>query len=211
MINVGIVDDHAIVRAGLREFLSGQVDLRVAGEAKDGREAIDLVRTNPELDVLILDVGMPERNGIETLGMIRANAPDVAILIFTGYPEEYYALSLIRMGAHGYLNKLCAPMDIVHAIRTISLGRRYISPTVAALLAEEMAHKDGRPSHEHLSERELQVFLRLARGQTAGSIATALSLSVKTISTYRTRLMKKMNLDSNSDLTYYAIKHSLID
>ncbi len=211
MINIGIVDDHAIVRTGLKEFFSEQVDLRVVGEAASGREAIDLVRTFPELDVLVLDLSMPGQSGMDALAMIRAKAPDLGILILSGYPEEHYAMNLIRQGASGYLNKQCEPMEIVNAIRTISQGRRYISPAVAELLAQQLNRKEGGASHEQLSEREFQVFLKLAKGETASDIARDLSLSVKTVSTYRTRLMEKMMLNSNSDLTYYALKNRLID
>ncbi len=212
MINIGIVDDHAIVRAGLKQFLSEQIDLRVVGEAASGREAINLVRSAPELDVLVLDLSMPGQGGIDALGMIRAMAPDVGILIFSGYPEEQYALHLIRQGASGYLNKVCDPTEILSAIRTIAAGRRYISPAVAELLAQQLNPKDGGSPHEQLSEREFQVFLKLAKGEIAGDIAKELSLSVNTVSTYRTRLMmEKMNLASNSDLTYYALKNELID
>lgn len=211
MIRVGIVDDHAIVRTGLRQFFSEQVDLRVVGEAGSGREAIDLVR-NTEMDVLLMDLSMPGQSGIDAMAMIRAKAPDLGILILSGYPEEHYAVNLIRQGASGYLNKECEPMEIVNAIRTIALGRRYISPGVAELLAQQLGRKEGGGApHEQLSEREFQVFLRLAKGETAGDIAKALSLSVKTVSTYRTRLMEKMALSSNSDLTYYALKNKLID
>ncbi|MDO5290926.1 MAG: response regulator transcription factor [Pseudomonadota bacterium] len=211
MIKVGIVDDHAIVRSGLKQFFSEHVDLRVAGEAASGREAIDLVRTT-ELDVLVMDLSMPGQSGIDALAMIRAKAPDVGILILSGYPEAHYAVNLIRQGASGYLNKECEPSEIVEAIRTIALGKRYITPSVAELLAQQLGRKsDDAPPHEQLSEREFQVFLKLAQGQTAGDIAKALSLSVKTVSTYRTRLMEKMGLSSNSDLTYYALKNHLID
>ncbi len=210
IVKVGIVDDHAIVRAGLKQFLSEMVDLRVVGEAASGREAIDLVRTT-ELDVIIMDLSMPGQSGIDALAMIRAKAPDVGILILSGYPEEQYAVNLIRQGASGYLNKECEPMEIVNAIRTIALGRRYISPSVAELIAQQLNRKEGSAAHDLLSEREFQVFLKLAKGETAGDIATALSLSVKTVSTYRTRLMEKMGLASNSDLTYYALKNKLID
>lgn len=210
MIRVGIVDDHAIVRTGLRQFLGEQVDLRVVGEAASGREAIDLVR-NTEMDVLVMDLSMPGQSGIDALGMIRAKAPDLAVLILSGYPEEHYAVNLLRQGARGYLNKECDPMEIVQAIRTVTLGRRYISPAVAELLAQQLGRLDAGAPHEQLSEREFQVFLKLARGETAGEIAKALSLSVKTVSTYRTRLLEKMNLSSNSDLTYYALKNRLID
>jgi DNA-binding NarL/FixJ family response regulator len=210
IVKVAIVDDHAIVRAGLKQFLSEMVDLRVVGEAASGREAIDLVRTT-EIDVLIMDLSMPGQSGIDALAMIRAKAPDVGILILSGYPEEQYAVNLIRQGASGYLNKECEPMEIVNAIRTIALGRRYISPSVAELIAQQLNRKEGSAAHDLLSEREFQVFLKLAKGETAGDIANALSLSVKTVSTYRTRLMEKMGLTSNSDLTYYALKNKLID
>ena len=210
IIKVGIVDDHAIVRSGLRQFLSEQVDMRVAGEASNGREAIDLVRTI-ELDVLLMDLSLPGQSGMDALAMIKAKAPDVGILILSGYPEEHYAVSLIKQGASGYLNKGCDPEEILRAIRTVSLGRRYISVIVADLLAQQINRKEGGQPHEHLSDREFQVFLRLAKGETAGGIAKGLSLSVKTVSTYRTRLMEKMTLSSNSDLTYYALKSKLID
>src|SRR6187402_1248316 len=210
IVKVGIVDDHAIVRAGLKQFLSEMVDLRVVGEASSGREAIDLVRTT-EMDVIIMDLSMPGQSGIDALAMIRAKAPDVGILILSGYPEEHYAINLIRQGASGYLNKECDPSEIVEAIRIIALGKRYLTPAVADLLAQQLNRKDDAPPHEQLSEREFQVFLKLAKGETAGDIAKSLSLSVKTVSTYRTRLMEKMNLSSNSDLTYYALKNKLID
>lgn len=210
MIKIGIVDDHVIVRTGLRQFFSEQVDLRVVGEAASGREAIDLVRTT-EIDVLVLDLSMPGQSGLDALAMIRAKAPDIGVLILSGYPEEHYALNLIRQGASGYLNKQCDPMEIVQALRTIALGRRYISPSVAELLAQQLNQNSEVAPHEQLSEREFQVFLKLAKGETAGDIARTLSLSVKTVSTYRTRLMEKMNLSSNSDLTYYALKNKLID
>jgi two-component system, NarL family, invasion response regulator UvrY len=191
MIRIGIVDDHAIVRSGLRQFLSEHVDLRVVGEAANGREAIDLVRAH-EIDVLLMDLSMPGQSGIDALAMLRAKAPDMGILILSGYPEEHYAINLIRQGASGYLNK-------------------DLTPAVADLLAQQLNRKDDAPAHEQLSEREFQVFLKLARGETAGDIAKSLSLSVKTVSTYRTRLMEKMGLSSNSDLTYYALKNRLID
>ncbi|MBU6501555.1 MAG: response regulator transcription factor [Burkholderiaceae bacterium] len=210
MIKIGIVDDHVIVRTGLRQFFAEQVDLRVVGEAASGREAIDLVRTT-EMDVLVLDLSMPGQSGLDALAMIRAKAPDIGVLILSGYPEEHYALNLIRQGASGYLNKQCDPMEIVQALRTIAQGRRYISPSVAELLAQQLNQNSEVAPHEQLSEREFQVFLKLAKGETAGDIAKTLSLSVKTVSTYRTRLMEKMNLSSNSDLTYYALKNRLID
>lgn len=210
MIKIGIVDDHAVVREGLKALFSGFVEFRVAGEASSGREAIDLVRTT-ELDVLLMDLSMPGQSGIDALGMIRAKAPDLGILVLSAYPEEHYAVNLIRQGASGYLNKDCEPEEIANAIRTVALGRRYITPSVAEILANQLDRKDDAPPHKHLSEREFQVFLRLAKGESVGSIGDALSLSVKTVSTYRTRLLEKLHLNTNSDLTYYAMKAQLID
>lgn len=209
MINIGIVDDHPIVRNGLKEYFAEQVDLRVVGEAASGREAVDLVRTT-ELDVLLMDLSMPGQSGIDAMAMIRAKAPDVGILILSIYPEEQYAINLIRRGASGYLNKECEPAEIVAAIRAIAQGRRYISAAVADLLAQQMDRPGSGALHSQLSEREFQVFLNLAKGQTVGEVAETMSLSVKTVSTYRTRLMEKMGLHSNSDLTYYALKNKLI-
>ena len=144
MIRVGIVDDHAIVRSGLKQFFADQVDLRVVGEAANGREAIDLVREH-DMDVLVMDLSMPGQSGLDALAMIRAKAPDVGVLILSGYPEEHYAMNLIRQGASGYLNKECDPQDIVEAIRTIALGRRYITPAVAELLAQQLHRKSDVP------------------------------------------------------------------
>jgi DNA-binding NarL/FixJ family response regulator len=210
MIKIGIVDDHAIVRKGLRDYFSSEVDFRVVGEAGNGREAIDLVRTT-EIDVLVMDLSMPGQSGIDALAMVRAKAPDVGILILTGFSENHYAVNLIRQGASGFLNKDCDPKEIAEAIRVIALGRRYISPSVAELLANTLDQKNDQQPHELLSEREFQVFLKLATGTSVGEIGKELSLSVKTVSTYRSRLMEKMHLASNSDLTYYALKAQLID
>lgn len=210
MIRVGIVDDHQIVRSGLRQFLSEHVDIRVEGEAANGRGAIDLIRTH-DIDVLVMDLSMQGQSGLDAMGMLRAKAPDVGILILSGYPEEQYALNLIRQGASGYLNKDCDPTQILEAIRVIALGKRFLTPAVADLLAQQLNRPSDEPLHEQLSGREMHVFLKLARGATVGDIGEALSLSVKTVSTYRTRLMEKLNLASNSDLTYYALKQNLID
>ena len=209
MIRVAIVDDHAIVRAGLRQFFSEQVDLRVTGEAANGREAVDLVRRG-EVDVMVMGLSMPEHGGVDALAAIRARAPDLPVLILSGFPETHYATTLLRQGASGYLNKECDPEEIVRAIRTVYRGRRYITAPVAELLADSLGGNPDKLPHEQLSEREFQVFLRLAKGETIGNMADSMSLSVKTVSTYRTRVMEKMKLESNSDLTYYALKNGLI-
>ena len=209
MIRVAIVDDHAIVRAGLRQYFSDQVDLKVIGEAANGREALDLVRQG-EVDVLVMDLNMPDQGGVDALAAIRARAPDLPVLILSGFPEEHYATTLQRQGASGYLNKECDPEEILKAIRTVYRGRKYITPGVAELLADTLGGDAEKLPHDLLSERELQVFLRLAKGETIGHMADSMSLSVKTVSTYRTRVMEKMKLASNSDLTYYALKNGLI-
>ena len=210
MIRIGIVDDHAIVRSGLRQFLGENVDLRVTGEAGNGREALELARGG-EVDVLLMDISMPGQSGVDALSAIKTRFPDLPVLILSGFPETHYATTLLRQGASGYLNKECDPEEIANAIRTVARGRRYISPTVAELLADGVAGgASDRPLHESLSERELQVFLRLAKGETVGDMAKAMFLSVKTVSTYRTRVLEKIKLETNSDLTYYALKNGLI-
>lgn len=209
MIRIAIVDDHAMVRAGLRQFFADEVDFRVVAEASNGREALDIVRRG-EVDVIVMDISMPGQSGVDALAAIKARAPDLPVLILSGFAEEHYATTLLRQGAAGYLNKDCDPQEIVKAIRTVYRGRKYITAGVAERLADGLAGGGDKPAHEQLSERELQVFLRLARGETIGHMATSMSLSVKTVSTYRTRVMEKMALTSNSDLTYYALKNGLI-
>ncbi|OGB01113.1 MAG: DNA-binding response regulator [Burkholderiales bacterium RIFCSPHIGHO2_12_FULL_69_20] len=209
MIRIAIVDDHAMVRAGLRQFFAEQPDFSVVAEAADGRGALDIVRT-AEIDVILLDIGMPDQSGVDALAAIKARAPDLPVLILSGFAEAHYATTLLRQGASGFLNKACDPEDIVKAIRTVVRGRKYITAAVAEQLADGLGGGGDQPVHALLSERELQVFLRLARGETVGHMADSMCLSIKTISTYRTRVMEKMNLATNSDLTYYALKHGLI-
>ena len=209
MIRIAIVDDHAMVRAGLRQFFSDQSDFEVVAEAANGRDALDIVRKG-EVDVVLMDISMPGHSGVDALAAIRARAPDLPVLILSGFAEQHYATTLLRQGASGYLNKDCDPEEIVKAIRTVHRGRKYITAGVAELLAEGLVGGGEKLPHESLSERELQVFLRLAKGETVGHIAVGMSLSVKTISTFRTRVMEKMKLESNSDLTYYALKNGLI-
>ena len=209
MIRIAIIDDHAMVRAGLRQFFADQSDFSVVAEASNGRGALDIVRKG-DVDVIVMDISMPDQSGVDALVAIKARAPDLPVLILSGFPEEHYATTLLRQGASGYLNKDCDPQDIVTAIRTVHRGRKYISAEVAERLADGLSKGGDVPAHEQLSERELQVFLRLAKGETIGNLAQGMSLSVKTVSTYRTRIMEKMKLESNSDLTYYALKNGLI-
>jgi two-component system, NarL family, invasion response regulator UvrY len=210
MIRIAIVDDHAMVRAGLRQFFSDQIDFQVVAEAATGRQAVDIVRKG-EVDVIVMDISMPDQSGVDALAAIKARAPDLPVLILSSFPEAHYATTLLRQGASGYLNKDCDPQEIVAAIRTVHRGRKYITAGVAEQIADTLVSGgvDKLP-HELLSEREFQVFLRLAKGETIGHMAVSMSLSVKTVSTYRTRVLEKIKLESNSDLTYYAMKNGLI-
>ena len=209
MIRIAIIDDHALVRAGLRQFFADLEDLVIVAEAAGGHAVPDLLRRG-DIDVILLDIAMPDQSGVDALAAIRARAPELPVLILSGFAEEHYATTLLRLGASGYLNKQGDPDEIVRAIRTVCRGHKYISAAVAAQLADGLGSAVEGPAHERLSERELQVFLRLARGDTIGHLADSLALSVKTVSTYRSRVMEKMQLASNSDLTYYALKHGLI-
>lgn len=194
----------------MTEFLEEESDLRVVGEGATGLQALELVRSlHP--DVLLLDINMPGQSGIELMPYLLSKDPSLKIIILSGLSEEQYALTLLRNGAMAYLSKQADPADIVSAIRTVPTGRRFVTGRVGDLLAQQLNKRssDG-PLHTQLSDRELQVFLRLSRGETVGKIAEMLSLSVKSVSTYRTRTMEKLSLASNSDLTYYAIKHELI-
>ncbi len=210
MLRIGIVDDHGIVRAGFREMLESYGGMEVAFEAGSGEAALDALR-NVDCDVLLLDIALPGKSGIEVLRQVREHYENLRVLILSGYPEDRYASALIRHGAHGYLCKDCDGKQLVHAIRTVATGKRYLSTRTAQILADEVTGDGGRQPHQSLSERELQVFLRLAQGDSVTQIAQALNLSIKTVSTYRTRLLEKIGVSSNAELAGYAVRHSLID
>ncbi len=210
IIRILIADDHAIVRAGLKQFIADEHDMAVAGEAETGARTLELARTG-DWDVVLLDISMPDRSGVDTLKSLKHAKPDLPVLILSGFPEGQYAINLLRAGASGYLNKESAPAELVRAIRTVVAGRRYVSPSLAEILAQDLTSPAGeRPIHTALSEREFQIFCKLAAGQAVSRIADELYLSVKTVSTYRTRILEKMNMKTNADLTYYAIKNQLI-
>lgn len=209
MLRLAIVDDHQIVRRGFREMLEGELDIRVEFEAASGEEALQLLRET-QCDVLLLDLSLPGQGGVDVLRTVRQRHPGLHVLILSGYPEDRYALSMIKSGAEGYLCKDCDRLDLLRAVRTVAQGRRYVSRKTAELLADEVSgHANGSP-HEALSEREMQVFLRLAKGESVTEIGRALHLSVKTISTYRTRLLEKLGVSSNAELAAYAIRNGLI-
>jgi len=209
MIQVAIVDDHRIIRTGFRELLSEDSEISIAFEAATGDEALDKLRTT-KCDVLLLDISLPGKSGVDVLRAVRQRHPDIKVLILSGFPEESYALAMISNGANGYLCKDCDWEELLRAIHMVSSGRHYVSPRAAELLADEMSGERSGVRHETLSDRELQVFLRLARGESVSDIAGQLNLSVKTISTYRSRVTEKLNVASNAELATYALRHGLI-
>lgn len=210
MKKVLLVDDHNIVRQGLRNLIDLESDLEVTGEAASGNEAIKLARSN-SYDVVVMDISMPEKNGVDTLHDLKRVAPDLPVLILSGYAEEQYALNLIRIGCKGYLSKDAEPEEIITAIRAIANGKRYISSILAELMTNEITQPKDKLLHETLSEREFQVFFKLASGRSVTEIGEELFISIKTVSTYRSRILEKMGLKTNADLTYYAIKNALIN
>lgn len=209
-IRVLIADDHAIVREGLKQILADTKDIVVAGEAKNGLEAIRLARTG-DCQVLLLDISMPDKSGIEVLKQIKKETPDLAVLMLSMHREDLYAIRSLKAGAAGYLNKQSAPNELVNAIRMVADGMKYISPALAQVLAQQIGEDPETPRHEMLSDREYQTLTMIASGKSVGDIASELSLSVKTISEYRSRLLAKMQLKNSAELTHYAIKHQLVE
>lgn len=209
MIRLAIVDDHAIVRAGFREMLNEELGMSIQFEAGTAEEAQTLLRQHP-CDVLMLDLSLPDQNGIDLLRAVKQRHDETQVLVISSFSEERYALSMIRSGASGYLCKDCDRGDLINAINTVAQGRRYVSTNTAELLAREMAGESDKPPHENLSEREMQVFMRLVKGETVSVIAEALYLSVKTVSTYRSRLLDKLVVSSNAELATYAHQHGLL-
>ena len=210
MLRIFIADDHAVVRAGLRHILEDTGEFAVVGEAANGVELLELVRSS-EVDLVILDLSMPGRGGVEILPRLREERPRLPVLILSTYPEEQYAVRLIKAGAAGYLNKESAPELLVRAVRQIFRNGRYISETVAELLANQVAGRGVTAGHEQLSNREYEVLRLLGSGRTVSEVAEKLSLSVKTVSTYRTRLLAKLGLHGNADLIRYVIESRLAD
>jgi two-component system, NarL family, invasion response regulator UvrY len=205
-----IVDDHAIVRAGLRQLIADEVNLEATGDASTGAEAIAQVRAN-DWDLVLLDINLPDRNGLEVLKQIKQEKPGLAVLIMSMHPEDRFAVQFLRSGASGYMAKNASPADMVKAIQTVLSGHKYISATVAELLAGELDTNSEKPLHGTLSEREYEIFRKLAGGRTVSGIAAELCISVKTVSTYRARILEKMNMRHNAELTYYAVKNDLIE
>lgn len=209
MIRVFIVDDHVIVRQGLRRILEEAEGIEVVEEAANGVEALKKIHTL-EWDVMLLDISMPEKGGDDTLRQIIHENRDARVLILSMYPEDQYAVRLMKAGAWGYLTKDVAPEQLVVAIRQVMLGKKYFSPTLAELMLLEINADREKPFHENLSDREYQVLILLGSGKKASEIAATLSLSVKTISTYRAHILEKMKLKNNAEMIYYVIQHGLL-
>lgn len=206
MIRVLITDDHPIVRRGLKQIVADEADMTVT-EAGTGSEALGLIDT-ADFNLVLLDLSMPGISGLEVLSQIRTRRPELPVLVLSAHPEAEFAVRIIKAGASGYLNKHLAPEELVTAIRRVLTGRRYIGPAVAELIADSLG-KDDTPRHASLSDREFQVMLLIAAGKTVSEIASELALSVKTVSTYRTRILEKMNLKNNAELMRYVVENKI--
>lgn len=209
MIKILVVDDHAIVREGLKQILAENPDMEVAGEAADGDQALAHVRSG-RYDIVLLDIAMPGTSGLETLKRLKSEHADLPVLMLSMYPEEQFAVRTLRAGASGYLTKASAPEELVTAIRKVCKGGKYVTASLAERLAFDLETDRDRPPHERLSDREYQVMTLIASGKTVGEIAEELRLSVKTVSTNRSRALLKMGMRTNAELTYYAIKQGLV-
>jgi DNA-binding NarL/FixJ family response regulator len=209
MIRVILCDDHAMIRRGIRETLSEAVDIQVTGEASSYADVREQIR-NAACDVLVLDLNMPGRGGLEVLSSLRESGSTIKVLIVSMFPEDQYAIRCLRAGAQGYLNKAGDPADLIHAVRTVAQGRKYVTPDVAHMLVESLSAPENESLHATLSERELQTLLKIASGKRLSDIAEELMLSPKTVSVYRSRVLEKLKLGNNAELTVYAIRNGLV-
>jgi two-component system invasion response regulator UvrY len=209
MLRILLADDHAVVRQGVKQILAEAFAQATFGDAQNAHELLELI-AQERWDIVVLDLTMPGGNGLEALKQIKHDYPQLPVLILSMYPEDQYAVRTIRAGAAGYLNKESAPEELVQAIRKVLHGGEYISASVADELVLHARHEDDQPLHKHLSDREYQVLCLIAAGKEVKEISTELALSAKTISTYRTRLLDKMNMKTNAELTYYAIQNRLV-
>ena len=206
---VVLVDDHAVVRAGFRQLIAETDDLDVVGEAGTAAAALDLL-AKVSCDVVLLDISLPDASIIDTVAALRRKHPDLPVLVVSMHPEEQYAVNLLRAGVSGFFPKAGEATTLLEAIRTVAAGRKYVSPALAELLALEATGNAPEPPHRKLSNREFQIFSQLAAGKTVTQIAEEIHLSVKTVSTYRTRIMQKMDCSRNAELTAYALRHNLM-
>ncbi|MBT0961488.1 response regulator [Denitromonas iodatirespirans] len=208
MTTVLIADDHAVVRSGLRQFLASTTDLKITAEACNGQDVLQQIGPS-KCDILLLDINLPDLNGLEVLKRAKRLRPDLPVLVFSMFSEDEFAVHALNAGASGYLNKDSPPAQILQALRTVASGARYLSPALAEKLLSGNLGRGKALPHETLSPRENEVMLALSRGIALTRIAQQLNLSVKTISTYRTRVLEKLNLNSNADITRYVLEHKL--
>lgn len=209
MSSVLIADDHAVVRAGMKQILAADHDIAHIGEASTGSEALARLREQP-WDLLILDINMPDRSGLDILRHARASHPTTPVLVISGFPEKQYAVHALRAGASGYVAKDQAPEELLKAVRTVLMGRRFVSASLAEILVDDLDNPSDRPLHSRLSQREFQIMVKIAAGRAVSEIGKELCISVKTVSTYRSRVLEKMGLQNNADLTSYALRSGLI-
>lgn len=209
MIKILIADDHSIVREGLKQIVADSPEMAVRGEAVNGQQVLELVH-NTDYDLILLDIAMPGRGGIDTLKQLKIEKPEIPVLILSMYPEDQYAVRAIKAGASGYLTKESAPEELIGAIKKVAQGGKYVSMDLAEKLIEDLGKNAGKTDHTTLSDREYQVMIMIASGKTVKEVADELSLSVKTISTNRTRALKKMGMNNNAEFAYYAIKQGLV-
>src|SRR2546421_11364608 len=205
-----LADDHAVVRHGLKQILADEFKKAAFGEARNAQEALDLV-WKEDWDVVVLDITMPGRSGLEVLREIKKSRPKLPVLVLSMHPEDQFAVRVLKAGASGYMTKESAPDELVGAVRKIVAGGRYVSPALAEKMASYLAIDTLKPPHERLSDREFVVLRMIASGKTVSQVADELSLSVKTVSTYRTRILEKMGMMSNAEMTHYAIKNQLVE
>jgi two-component system, NarL family, invasion response regulator UvrY len=210
VIKVLVADDHAVVREGIKRIIADTEDISVTGEAADGPELLEMAGRG-RWDVILLDLSMPGTSGLDALHQLRAQYPDLPILVLSIHPEEQYGVRALTAGASGYVQKTSPPADLIQAIRTVAEGRRYVTPAVASSLASRVDRLSPKLPHERLSNREFQVMCLIASGKSVGDIARELSLSVKTVSTFRGRILEKLKLRHNAEITRYAIRHGLVD
>ena len=209
MIKVILCDDHALIRRGIRDTLADAADIQVVGEAGDYGELRSLMRST-SCDVLVLDINLPGRSGLDVMHVLKDEGAAVRVLVLSMYPEDQYAIRALRAGAHGYANKGSDPALIVQAVRTVAQGRKYVTPEIAEMLVENLTAPAPEHAHDRLSDRELQTLVMIASGKRLSDIAVELTLSPKTVSVYRARVLEKLSLQNNSELTVYAIRNGLV-